>query len=370
MRFLLLSTDYQAFLDWHYARHPGLGKRTYEEQARARVESLFGLADFYSGNLRQLGHEAWDVDVNNELMQRAWAREHGVKVNDGPRRLRLRRGLVPWFSRTSSNWLYDILKAQIEYYKPDVLLNHWIGLDAGFLREIKPHVRLIVGSHASPLQGRPDLSAYDLMLSCVDNFVDSFRTQGLRSELFRFGFEPRVLARFNGLERSIPVSFVGNLFRDHISRTRWLDRVCHTVPVQVWSPSLVALPESSPVRRHHRGSAWGAEMFDILRRSRMTLNHHIDIAEAYAGNVRLFEATGCGCLLITDWKKNLAEMFEPGKEVVAYRTDEECVEMVQYYLEHQDEANTIARAGQQRVLRDHTFHCRMQELANIVERYM
>ena len=111
-------------------------------------------------------------------------------------------------------------------------------------------------------------------------------------------------------------------------------------------------------------------MFSVLRRSSITLNHHIDIAEAYAGNVRLFEATGCGCLLITDWKKNLHEMFEPGREVVAYRTDQECVELVQYYLEHQDEANTIARAGQQRVLRDHTFHCRMQQLSNIVERYM
>jgi spore maturation protein CgeB len=40
-----------------------------------------------------------------------------------------------------------------------------------------------------------------------------------------------------------------------------------------------------------------------------------------------------GSLLVTDWKKNLHEMFEPGKEVVAYRSAEECAEMVQYYLE-------------------------------------
>ena len=57
----------------------------------------------------------------------------------------------------------------------------------------------------------------------------------------------------------------------------------------------------------------------------MTLNHHIDVAEAYAGNLRLFEATGVGTLLVTDWKKNLHEMFEAGKEVVTYRTPEECV---------------------------------------------
>jgi hypothetical protein len=266
--------------------------------------------------------------------------------------------------------LYDILRAQIQTYKPDVLLTHWIDIDATFLREMKPYVRLLVGSHASPLHGNRDFGVYDLMLSVVDNFVDYFRSQGVKSERLRFGFEPDVLARFNGSERSIPVSFVGNLFRDHTSRLRWLDHLCQNVPVHVWAPSVSELADASPVIACHRGAAWGVQMLDVLHKSRITLNHHIDVAEGYAGNLRLFEATGLGSLLITDWKKNLHEMFEPGKEVVAYRSPEECAEMVTYYLDHDDERQAIARAGQQRTLRDHTFHHRMQELAGIVQRYL
>ena len=49
---------------------------------QAWVESLFGVADFYSGNLRKLGHEAWDIRINNEFMQKAWAREHGVHIDE------------------------------------------------------------------------------------------------------------------------------------------------------------------------------------------------------------------------------------------------------------------------------------------------
>jgi len=71
-----------------------------------------------------------------------------------------------------------------------------------------------------------------------------------------------------------------------------------------------------------------------------------------------------------DWKKNLHEMFDLGKEVVSYRTSEECAEVVQYYLEHDEEREAIAHAGQQRTLRDHTYYQRMQELAAIVERYL
>ena len=75
-------------------------------------------------------------------------------------------------------------------------------------------------------------------------------------------------------------------------------------------------------------------------------------------------------MLITDWKANIHEMFEPGKEVITYRTTEECAELVQYYLDHDDERETIARAGQERTLHEHTYHHRMQELLIVLERYL
>ena len=102
----------------------------------------------------------------------------------------------------------------------------------------------------------------------------------------------------------------------------------------------------------------------------MTLNHHIDMADGYANNMRLFEATGFGTLLLTDWKVNLGEMFEPGREVVTYRTAAECAELIGYYVEHDAERDAIARAGQRRTLREHSYDQRMQELVDVVARYI
>jgi hypothetical protein len=235
---------------------------------------------------------------------------------------------------------------------------------------MKPYVRLLVGSHGSPLPEDRDFGVYDLVLSVVEHFVDYFRREGVNSELLRLGFEPLVLERLNGKEQSIPVSFVGQLTRAHASRQHWLEHLCQRLPVHVWVPSTNGLRKDSPVLRCHQGAVWGIEMYEIFHKSLITLNHHIDVADAYAGNGRLFEATGMGTLLVTDWKKNLHEMFEPGKEVVAYRSAEECAEIVQYYLEHNEERDAIARAGQQRTLRDHTYYQRMQEFANIVQKYL
>jgi spore maturation protein CgeB len=374
MRFLILDTGYPQFLTSLYARNPGLEKESYETQAAVRMESLFGQAAFYADNLRKLGHDAWDIEANNEFMQKAWAREHGLQFGKDWRwQARLRKGFVPWLSPVKDQtWLYDILAAQIKYYRPDVLVNYAMQLRSTFFSDLKPYLRLLVGNHGAPFPGGPDfgLGPYDLVLSVVDNLVDYFRNQGKKSELLRLGFEPTVLARLDDLEHPVPVSFVGNLFACHTSRIRWLNYVAQEVPVWIWTASTAGIPKQSPVLRHRQNAVWGAQMYEILKGSALTLNHHVDIADDYAGNARLFEATGVGTLLVTDWKKNLHEMFEPGKEVVVYRTPEECVEMIRYYLEHENERKAIASAGQHRTLRDHTLRHRMEELVSIVERYV
>ena len=373
MKFLILNADYSEFLYWLYAQHPGLERQPYEHQMRARNESLFGAADFYSSNLRKLGYEVWDIHTNNESMQKAWADEHGLRIDSDRRwQFRLRRGIVPWVSRaTNGQWVYQIMSAQIKHYKPDVLLNQAMdGVSNGFLRGIKPYVKLLVGEHAATrLPETENWSVYDLVISSFRPTVDWFRLKGIPAESIRLGFEPRVLSRLKDGERKIPISFVGSFHPVHSTRVAWLEYLCSMCEVKVWSPHTNHLSASSPILRFHVGSAWGIEMYQVLRDSLLTLNHHGNVGP-YANNLRLFEATGVGTLLITDWKENLHEIFDPGKEVVSYRTPEECVEMVQYYLARDEEREAIACAGQQRTLRDHTYHRRMSELVDIVQKYL
>lgn len=395
MRFLILNTDYPDFLRWLYAQHPGLEREPYEEQMRARVESLFGVADFYSSNLRKLGHEAWDIHANNEFMQKAWAREHGVrgieqrawsieywrKTLHHARRVAAKtplRYLKPLFRPllcsldSQQAWFYEILAAQIKHYKPDVLLNQAMdGISSCFLREMKPYVRLLVGQHAATsLLDSEDLGCYDLAISSFPPTIDWFRQKGVPAEPHKLAFEPRVLSYLKDAEKMFDVTFVGSFHSVHKSRVALLESLCAHIPnLRVWGAGTGCLPPDSPIRKCYMGQAWGRDMYQILCNSRIVLNHHGDIPP-YANNLRLYEATGVGSMLITDWKVNLHEMFEPGKEVVAYRTPEECAELIQYYLEHDDEREAIAKAGQQRTLREHTYYQRMQELVDIVRKYL
>ena len=70
--------------------------------------------------------------------------------------------------------------------------------------------------------------------------------------------------------------------------------------------------------------------------------------------------------MLTDWKANLGELFEPDSEIVTYKDAGECVEKVSYLLSHDADRSAIAAAGQRRTLRDHSFDKRAVQLDQII----
>jgi hypothetical protein len=366
VKFLILTADYPEFLEWLYTSNPALNRLSYEEQVATRYESLFGVADSYSNALTELGHEATDIYINNRWAQLAWIREHSWTRRAEFSHLRhIARSALTLKQRDHS---LHILKTQIEKDRPDVLLNQAVdALDPRFLREVSRSVRLIVGQHAAPLPEDLDLSCYDLMVSSLPNQVEMFRSQGLRSEVLPLAFDPRILSQLPNEAPTIDCSFVGSISRFHGRRMLWLDTVCKNIDVDLWGASLSST-DMHPLPRPWNGRAWGIDMYRILRTSRITLNHHIDLAGEFANNSRLYEATGVGTLLITDAKRNLPTLFKPGKEVVSYQDADECVELINYYLSNESKRTEIANQGQARTLRDHTIKSRMTDFLELIER--
>jgi hypothetical protein len=354
MRFLILDTCYPAYLRAHYERRPELERQPYAIQWRALMDTFFGTADSYSHALGELGHEAHEVVINSVQMQDAWSRERGLSTA-GPFVLRRER----------------ILAAQAREFEPDVVyVQNLHAVSRRLLDRLRQRGAAIVGQIASEAPSDRKLRAFDLILTSFPHFVERFRALGIRSEYLRIGFDPRVLDR---LERDGAVRerhgavFVGALNRtQHRSGNALLERAARRAPIDFWGYGGLSRTPGSAIRTRYHGEAWGIDMFRVLYESRVALNRHIGVAERYANNMRLYEATGVGTLLLTDEKENLGELFVPGSEVVTYANEEELVERVRHLLAHDDERRTIAAAGQARTLRDHTYLHRMRELLGFV----
>lgn len=373
MRIALLDTYYPRFLAAHYAAHPGLAREAYALQRQDLTDQVFGTSDFYSRHLRAMGHDAQDLIVNCTPLQKTWAQEHRVRYSPLalklPQRLLRLPVLGPWLSALPG--LVEIAVEQVKATRPDVLYcqDLWF-LPPQKLAELRPYAKLIVGQIASPLPPEAYLKGYDLILTSFPHFVPRLRAMGVASEYFRIGFDTRVLDLLGTVEKDIDASFVGGISRHHGKALPMLEYLARSTPIEFFGYGAGSLSRSSPIVARHHGEVWGLDMYRALARSRVTLNRHINVAENYANNMRLYEATGVGALLITDQKDNLGELFEVGKEVVAYSSPEEAAELIRYYIAHPVEASEIARAGQARTLREHTYQRRLVELVPVLDQYL
>ena len=349
MRILIVDTCYPAFVEAHYRRRPELSSQTYADQWRALMDTCFGTFDAYSHHLARSGHEAHEVVANCVPLQRAWAREHGADADEEA-----------------------VLLAQVRAFEPDVVyvqnLHYPSEQALGVFHDV---AELVAGQIASKAPSDDRLRRFDLILTSFPHFVPRFRALGVDTEYFRIGFDPRVLARLERegpLEQDLGAVFVGSLNRIRHGRANArLARAASRAPIDFWGHGVRGWPPWSPLRRRYHGEAWGIDMYRILRRSRIAVNRHIRESEEFANNMRLFEATGVGAMLLTDAKTNLAELFDPGVEVGTYSGAADLADKVLYYLAHEDERSAIAAAGQRRTLGEHGYDARMPELAALLE---
>jgi spore maturation protein CgeB len=107
---------------------------------------------------------------------------------------------------------------------------------------------------------------------------------------------------------------------------------------------------------------YGPEMVKSFNAARIVLNIHVADDLEYKANMRTFEATGSGAFLLTDKPYGLEKLFAIGKELVAYKDEEELTDLVKFYLDAEDEREEIALRGMERALENHTYRRRTMVL--------
>jgi hypothetical protein len=265
------------------------------------------------------------------------------------------------------------MRAQVAAFDPDVVFVHdlW-SVRRPQLDAWRSEKRLVVGQIASPAPPPNRLRGFDLILSSFPHFVTRFRELGVDSEYFKLAFDERLIdvlgeATAPAAPERAGVVFIGGVSGAHSHGTALLAEVCRELDVDVYGYGGDELPTESPILKRMHGPVWGLEMYRVLAGAKIAINRHIDVAEQHANNMRLYESTGVGTLLMTEGFTNLADHFEAGREVVTYSGAADLVERIHHYVDNDDERVAIAEAGQRRTLQEHTYRHRMEELAQILE---
>jgi hypothetical protein len=93
-----------------------------------------------------------------------------------------------------------------------------------------------------------------------------------------------------------------------------------------------------------------------------------DFIDSYYFSDRCFETTGRGGFLITPYIPGMSDHYVDRKEAVFYAFDNfvQLKNLIDYYLEHDEEREAIRKAGVARTFKDNTYIQRMKQMLDII----
>lgn len=279
---------------------------------------------------------------NETALQRRWAKENGlpkIVSNDG------------------------ILLAQLEAHRAEVFYDLAPALHRpGFVEKMPGCVKRKIAWHAAP--GHPkNLANYDLVVSNFPRLLENYRLWGCNVGPFFPAYDPVMDEYAECDDRPIDVVFVGTYSRHHTLRAELLETVAreftkyklafHLNPSRLarisdyppfrWLPLEMFRPPNA-IRQISQGPIFGRALYKEFSRSKVVLNAAIDMAGIERGNMRCFEAMGCGALLLSD-AGEYPEGMVPDVTIVTYESVADVVSKIRDQLDRAELREIIAARG-------------------------
>lgn len=346
--------------------------KVYQHELARASEFGFGTGGAYVRALRDQGWDSSIVIPNSLALQDLWAQEHGALRPLSPEWNHMQILARPPIFRDLLKWVphaHRILLQQVKEARPDILLVQDINaVPPSLVRQFKKYAGVVIGEIASPPPPRAFLTCYDRIISALPSIVDTATSLGIPSTFVPLGFDKRWATISDTHEREIDVVFVGSFSRLQPTTAPLIRAIAEAVPTfRLYGTVKSDVLKEAGLETFYHGPVWGQQMFEILGNSKIVINRHGTIAGPYAVNMRMYESTGSGAVLVTEQKSNLEDLFTVGKEVLAYTDVPDAVQQTAELLRNPERLSTIARAGQQRTLKDHTYDNRAEQMVRIFE---
>lgn len=302
---------------------------------------------------------------NSDIVQRLWATEKGM-----PRKTELD----------------DILLAQLEHHRAEVFYNlDPVRFDDRLLGRLPGCVRRTIAWSAAP-SPHTRFHGYDLVVNNFPGILARYAEIGCRTAYFFPALPPQMNEAALITERPIDIIFVGGYSRHHLRRSGILDAVAAMAPERRVHyhldlgrlnriSELPLLGRLKLLSRHRRTPAiravaasalFGRELIEAFGQSKIVLNAAVDMAGGERGNIRCFEAMGCGALLLSD-SGSYPTGMESGRTLMTYKDAADAVQQATYLLDDDILRTRIAAAGHEMLAERYSKSRQMKAFRALVD---
>lgn len=342
LKFMHINRFYSGYFPRLHQLYIDANATTYQQQLEVIKQDGFGALHMYAFYMPPETWESQLVIFSGEVSQQQWWREYG-------------NGECP-------NDPLQLLQRQIEIFQPDVL---FIGgpippFDSTLLKTLAYKPKLICGWQAASIPNNTDWSAFDIIFSDAELLLALAPKHGAANAVFMHPNFPRWLAeKYQTITPDKDVIFAGSAnFAQFTQRNQYWEQVAQAAITDKFNFSFHASNEpqlSAPLKAILQPQLWGGELYEAMKRHRIVLNAYSHIPNVDGFNMRLLEGIGCGCFVLNEYVSGIEKHFVLDQEIVCFRTADELVQKINYYLAHDDERQAIAKRGQAKVFANYNW---------------
>lgn len=306
--------------------------------------------------LKRLGAEVYNFYDN---MPSFSSRVLGFLANRGIRGT----GIVKRHFRTNVN---SVLENQLRDLKPHYLLViKGIGLDATVIKRAKESGVVTINWFPDCQDVwewlKKNASVYQYFFTCCLDLLSPLKDIGVNCYYLPYAADSD--KKLITLPKRYNLVFVGQYTR---RREDYFSQVAK-MGLDIWG---YARWKKSLLANHYRGQLSAVAIKDTFHQSKIVLNMTTSESENgfIAANLRNFEVTGAQSFLLTQTNEAIQQLFQDGKEIICFTDKADLLAKASYYLEHDRERESIARAGWVRVTKDHSYEQRLREMFQLLEK--
>ena len=251
-------------------------------------------------------------------------------------------------------------------------------LDSSLIRCLKRKPKVIIGWLGSSIPLKTDWSEFDCILSGLPKLRSSALNLGAKNSFeFYPGMPLNIFENFPQPNENpkYDIIFVGQCNQLlHARRAEYLNLLAkEELNFGLFlSGDTGHLP--SIVQNLNNGPRFGFDMLKTIHNSKISFDcrgkqsfEDEDIGCNHTVNMRIFESTAVGSLLLTEEYFNLHQLFEPKKDIITFKSDSDLLEKVFYYLKEHDLRKEISLKGKKTCLEKHNLRSRAADFLHIVD---
>ena len=281
-----------------------------------------------------------------------------------------------WASRLNSSYnekLFDKISDHVIKQKPDLVIGTYRFIHPESIRKIKNKLSNTPVIHINPdalttfENQQIFASPYDAFFT-KDPFIVDFMRNKMKLNAFYLpeALNPRVHKPVLIKDRSqledeigIDVSAFGTMYP---YRANMISQIVKAnINVSLFGVKDKKYPKNEIEKNFRNEYITGDRKAEVLYGSKIVFNN-FHYAEVESVNVKLFEIYGIGGFQICDYKPTLDEYTKVEAKKFTYKTIDDAIDLIKYYLPRREERYLIAHEQMKHFRENHTYEHRIKDI--------